>query len=144
MDAMLAPFRNIAQSVRYARPQLPLFSSTTGKLVTNEVCHAEYWVEQVRNTVRFAATIKALQTTGVRTFLEIGPKATLLSLVPQHPERSTARTQPPRHTKEMESVLEAVGALWTVGHVVDWPQVFVEKEDGFPCRPIRGSGSAAG
>ena len=128
MDAMLAPFRNIAQSVRYARPQLPLFSSTTGKLVTNEVCHAEYWVEQVRNTVRFAATINALQTTGVRTFLEIGPKATLLSLVPQHPERSASLAPSLRGTQqEQESVLAAVGALWTVGHVVDWSQVFVEK-----------------
>jgi polyketide synthase 12/epothilone polyketide synthase D len=55
MDQMLAKFREVAETITYQRPRLPLVSNLTGALAADELCRADYWVQQVRRTVRFAA-----------------------------------------------------------------------------------------
>jgi len=81
MEPMLAPFRQVAQSIIYHPPTRPLVSNVTGKLAGQEVTTPDYWVRHVRDTVRFADGIQTLQTLGVDLFLEIGPKPTLSGFV---------------------------------------------------------------
>ena len=80
MEPMLAEFRRVAETIGYQRPTLSLVSNLSGKLSAEEVCTAEYWVRHVREAVRFADGVKALQGAGVSTFVEVGPKTTLLGL----------------------------------------------------------------
>jgi acyl transferase domain-containing protein len=62
MDGMLEEFREVAGSVSYGSPQLPIVSNVTGRLATTEeLCSAEYWVRQVRSPVRFLDGVRVLE-----------------------------------------------------------------------------------
>src|SRR5262249_6013864 len=82
MEPMLEAFRRVAESVTYQRPSLPVVSNVSGKLCTDELSTASYWVRHVREAVRFADGVKSLHDAGASTFIEVGPKPTLLGLVP--------------------------------------------------------------
>ncbi len=80
MEPMLKDFHKVAASITYHNPQLPIISLLTGKLATAEIATADYWVRHVRSPVQFLSAIQTLSTQPIKTFLEIGPKPTLLSM----------------------------------------------------------------
>ncbi|HKR98287.1 MAG TPA: type I polyketide synthase, partial [Candidatus Dormibacteraeota bacterium] len=81
MDGMLEEFREVAGSVSYGSPQLPIVSNVTGRLATTEeLCSAEYWVRQVRSPVRFLDGVRVLEERGVRASLELGPDGVLTAM----------------------------------------------------------------
>ncbi len=78
MDPMLGEFQTLAESVVFSEPSIPIVSNLSGDLaVAGELTKPEYWVSQVRGTVRFAAGIRRLRELGVKRFLEIGPDGVL-------------------------------------------------------------------
>ncbi len=82
MDAMLDDFRAVASRVRFDTPTVPVVSNLTGALATgDDLVTADYWVRHVRQAVRFADGVGALETAGVTHFLELGPDTTLTTLV---------------------------------------------------------------
>ncbi len=82
MEPMLEEFQQVAESVHYRAPTLPLVSNLTGARSGPEIATAAYWVRHVREAVRFAAGVETLHAAGATAFVEIGPKPTLLGLVP--------------------------------------------------------------
>ncbi|HNN93691.1 MAG TPA: beta-ketoacyl synthase N-terminal-like domain-containing protein, partial [Pseudomonadota bacterium] len=126
MDPMLAAFAEVARSIRYHAPTRPLISNLSGRLAGAEICTPEYWVRHVREAVRFAEGLHSLDAAGVRSFVEIGPKSTLLGLVPTClPQREVALLPSLRAERpEDESVLAALGDLFARGRQVDWDGVF--------------------
>ncbi len=80
MEPMLEEFRALAESVRYAEPRIPIASNVFGELAGSQMCSANYWVSQVRGTVRFADGVRCLREQGVTRFLEIGPESVLSGL----------------------------------------------------------------
>jgi polyketide synthase 12 len=78
MDAMLEEFRAVAEGISFAQPAIPVISNLTGRVTTGgELCTAEYWVRQVRETVRFADGVRWVADRGVGSFLELGPDGVL-------------------------------------------------------------------
>jgi acyl transferase domain-containing protein len=75
MDPILADYAEVADSIRYHAPTIPLVSTVSGR--PTDVRSAAYWVRQMRETVRFADGIAALRDAGVDTFLELGPAGAL-------------------------------------------------------------------
>ncbi|WP_435613743.1 acyltransferase domain-containing protein, partial [Streptomyces sp. bgisy159] len=81
MEPMLDAFREVAERIAYAPPVIPVVSNLSGQLATGEeLASSEYWVRHVRDTVRFADGVTALNAHGVTRFLEIGPDGTLTAL----------------------------------------------------------------
>jgi polyketide synthase 12/epothilone polyketide synthase D len=127
MEPMLEEFRRVAETVSYQRPTLALVSNVSGALCTEEVSTAAYWVRHVREAVRFGDGVKALHAAGAGTFVEVGPKATLLGLVPACLSEGAepvliASLRAGR--EESVSVLEALGGHWAAGGSVDWSALF--------------------
>lgn len=122
MEPMLAEFGQIARTVNYAEPQLQLLSNLRGELLTN--LNADYWVEHIRQPVRFAQGMVILAELGIDTFLEIGPKPTLLGMGQQclnDPEkRLWLPSLYPNQQSDWAQLLESLAKLQVRGGSINW------------------------
>ncbi|NER52587.1 MAG: type I polyketide synthase, partial [Symploca sp. SIO1A3] len=122
MEPMLAEFEAVAKEITYHQPRIPLISNVTGKLVTDEITTAQYWVSHVREPVRFAQSMTTLQEEGYELFLEIGPKPILLGMgrqcLPEDVGVWLPSLRPPK--QEWQQMLESLGQLYVTGMKIDW------------------------
>ncbi|WP_181777657.1 type I polyketide synthase, partial [Amycolatopsis pittospori] len=126
MEPMLADFAEVAESLTYAEPRIPIVSTVTGR-IADELADPGYWVRHVRETVRFVDGLTALTTEGVTTFLELGPDAVLSAMGTDGVFVSALR----KDQDEARSAMTALGAVHAAGAPVDWDRFF----DGSGARP---------
>ncbi|MFC4533136.1 type I polyketide synthase [Sphaerisporangium dianthi] len=125
LDPMLAEFRQVLESVAYHDPRIPLVSTLTGK--AGDVTDPGYWVAQVREPVRFADAVTALDAAGVTTFLELGPDAVLSGMARESlPEDRSLVPVLRRNQPEERTALLALGRAHIHGRPVDWDAVLPE------------------
>jgi acyl transferase domain-containing protein len=122
MEPMLTEFRRTAQSVRYARPKIPVVSTVTGS-VSKSLAMAEYWVWNVRQTVRFADAVKNLATAGVTTFIEVGPDRALSAMGQECADGVFIPLQRKDSGEERE-IMTAIATAHVHGVPVDWSAIF--------------------
>ncbi|WP_337192060.1 type I polyketide synthase [Streptomyces sp. HUCO-GS316] len=120
MDGILDEFRQIASTVTFDKPRIPLVSTLTGRLATEELTTADYWVEQLRGAVRFSDAIASLEAAGVSTYLEIGPDAVLTALAQETADAATAVPLLRRDRDEAVTVVSGIGRAFAAGVEVDW------------------------
>ena len=128
MDGMLEEFGEIARSITYGTPAIPVVSNVTGRLAEDgQLSSPEYWVRHVRQAVRFGEGIAALEAVGVRRFVEVGPGGVLAALGTScvSPESGAVFVPLLRKDRgEAASVMAGAGRLHAEGGTVDWTAVF--------------------
>ncbi|WP_203723881.1 type I polyketide synthase, partial [Actinoplanes teichomyceticus] len=129
MDAMLDEFRGVVAGLKLRPPRLPVISNRTGGPAgADQLCSPDYWVDQVRGTVRFLDGVRALHAEQVTTFLELGPGAALTSLAEAastgRPPGSAFLTSMDRDEAEDVAVLTALAHLDVRGVPVDWTPLY--------------------
>ena len=121
MDPMLDAFAEVAAQVTFRAPTIPLISNLRGEVAGPEIATAAYWVRHVREPVRFAEGMRALWQLGVRRFVELGPRPTLIGLgracVPDEDALWTASLRP---EASWQQLLTAAGELHRDGVELDW------------------------
>lgn len=122
MEPMLASFREVAERVAYAPPALAVVSNVTGAVAGVEMASADYWVRHVREPVRFAAGLQALQQLGPRCWIELGPGAVLTDLARQCVDSSGLGLLPSlrKNRPAQATWLAALGGFWAHGGHPDW------------------------
>ncbi|MEU8280115.1 SDR family NAD(P)-dependent oxidoreductase, partial [Microbispora bryophytorum] len=121
MEPMLDEFRAVVATLSFAEPVLAAVSTVTGRSVgVGEWSDPEYWVRQVREPVRFADAVAALDAGRV---LELGPDGILTALVQDANPGATAVAALRRDRDEVTTLLTALAELFVHGQRVEWRAV---------------------
>ncbi|HEX4487753.1 MAG TPA: condensation domain-containing protein, partial [Terriglobales bacterium] len=127
MDSIVGPFTRVAEGVTRHTHTRRYISTVTGTwITTKESSDASYWAAHLRQTVRFADGMATLFENGDSVLLEVGPGNTLSNLAMQHPAKPAGLTvisslsDAARRTNDVDTTLEALGRLWSVGVEPDW------------------------
>ncbi|MFB7919547.1 SDR family NAD(P)-dependent oxidoreductase, partial [Streptomyces sp. NPDC056061] len=145
MDGMLDAFREVAESIVYEAPRIPIVSNLTGDLVSaEEIATADFWVRHVRDAVRFLDGIRALEAQNVTTFIELGPDGVLTAMAQ---DCATDPTGPAfaavlrAGRPEPETLAAAVARAHTRGVPVDWAALYAgtgaQRVDDLPTYPFQ-------
>ncbi|WP_216918397.1 acyltransferase domain-containing protein, partial [Nocardia noduli] len=146
MEPMLAEFARIAAGLTYTRPTIPIVSNHDGQLTgplddhPSVLASPQYWVDHVRNTVRFADGITTLATAGATRYVVMGPDGGLSGLIDETLQHSTTDTVDTKTTAdgvetvvasllhkdrvEDTTLLSALAVVDVSGVGVDWTPVF--------------------
>ncbi|MEU9152749.1 type I polyketide synthase [Streptomyces sp. NPDC048417] len=120
MEPVLERFREAISGVTFASPSIPFVSTVD---VGTAPVDADYWVRNVRDTVRFADAVAHLHEQGVTRFVEVGPDAALTAVGPGClPEDATAAFVPLLRRDQPESVTLPTGLarFYAHGGGIDW------------------------
>lgn len=123
MQPILNPFEQQAAQVKFAAPQIPLWSNLTGTQFTaEEIPDAHYWRYHTREPVRFAAALDNLAAEGYSIFLEVGPTPVLAGMgqrsLPDH--LLTWLPSLRRGQDDWQQMLSSLATLYQKGIDVDW------------------------
>ncbi|HEV3457575.1 MAG TPA: aminotransferase class III-fold pyridoxal phosphate-dependent enzyme, partial [Thermoanaerobaculia bacterium] len=139
----LAPFLEVAASVAYSPPRLPLVSSCTGELApASLLTRAEYWRDQLAVPVRFQQGLEALVRDGCEIFLEVGPAPVLSGLGKQcFPDgRQVWLGSLKRGHDAWQTTLAALAELYVRGVPVDWQgfdRPYLRRKVALPTYPFQ-------
>jgi amino acid adenylation domain-containing protein len=127
VEPILAEFGAAVARLRLAPPAIPFLSNVTGTWIRDDEATApDYWVRQLRQTVRFGDGVAELFREPDRLLLEVGPGQTLGTLAMQHPGRGPEHAvlgslrHPQDRRPDLDVLLEALGQLWLAGVRIDW------------------------
>ncbi|MCU0680761.1 MAG: type I polyketide synthase [Polyangiaceae bacterium] len=130
VDPLLAELRQLLAGVRPRPGAVPLFSTVDGALVDGSGYDATYWARNLREPVLFAAAVDHLSARGPVTFLEVSAHPILAAAIEQslahHGRRGAALSSLVRERPERAAMLASLGALYALGHPVDWARLHPE------------------
>ncbi|GAA0223774.1 type I polyketide synthase [Cryptosporangium japonicum] len=117
VEPMLGEYASVLGGVEFREPVVPVVSAVTGEVAQpGELTDPGYWVEQVRQPVRWAEAAEVV-TQRAGTVLEAGPGAVLSAVT----EGCVPLLRPDRD--EVSALLAGLGRADTSGVDVDWTAV---------------------
>ena len=124
MEPMLKDFAQIAAGVEAREPQIALVSNVTAELAGagGDFGSTQYWVDHIRQPVRFADSVRNLQARGTTHFIEVGPGSGLTASVEQSlsPAEAVVVSLLGNGRPELASLMSGAGRLFASGMPVDW------------------------
>ncbi len=134
LDPILPDFLEKVKTVHLNKPAIPYLSTLTGGWMKDEdSVNPEYWVNHLRNTVRFYEAAGILLENNDWVLLETGPGRTLKTLLSQHPVKSkghiilNSMLQPRETISQVLHIRQILSQLWLSGVTVDWNKYFKEE-----------------
>ncbi len=134
MEPALDEFRARISRVQLSAPRIPFISNVTGTWITAaQATDSAYWARHIRQTVRFDDGVAEILKQPDRVLLEVGPGHTLASLARPRIRRDDGQTaasslRAAQQSKEdRQSLLAALGVLWTGGITIDWRKLHGEE-----------------
>ncbi|MFC6938019.1 type I polyketide synthase [Actinomadura yumaensis] len=138
MDPVLEPFAEVVRGLTHRPATIPLITNLTGGPV--EDLGPDYWIQQVRQPVRFQPAIEYLarSATPPAAYLELGPDP-VLAAAARHtlasvggdgrPEPVVAATLNHRHS-DVHALTDALAQLHTHVAPIDWSPYFPSRRAG--------------
>jgi polyketide synthase 5 len=161
VDPILDDLYDALAEIEPLTPEIPYYSATSFDPREEPYCDANYWVDNLRHTVRFSAAVQAALEDGFRVFGELAPHPLLTHAVDQTAQSldmnvaalaAMRREQPlPHGLCGLLGDLYATGAavdfsvLFPGGHLVDAPlaawthRTLILSRDGHSSRALRNS-----
>ena len=128
MDPLRTPLVEAIRTITPAPISIPVFSTTTGMPMGNKAFDTDYWARNLRQPVLFAAAVDHALQQEYDLFLELGPHPVLSKAISEclsHMGREGAVLPSLRQGRpERATLLESLGALYSMGHPVAWEHLF--------------------
>jgi malonyl CoA-acyl carrier protein transacylase/acyl carrier protein/NAD(P)-dependent dehydrogenase (short-subunit alcohol dehydrogenase family) len=142
MEPMLEEFAAVARELKYAPLERAVVSNVSGQVKgVGERLESDYWLRQVRETVRFSEGMKRLQEHGCDVYLEVGPRAMLVWLGQECLGAAAAESEwcwsLREGRDEWEQMLESVGKLYVCGADLKWEAVSHGRKVTLPSYPFQ-------
>jgi epothilone polyketide synthase D len=106
---------------------VPMRSTVLGTVVGGEELVASYWVDNLRQPVRFGDAVQALIEDGHGLFIEMSPHPLLVPAIKEVQATAgkdgVATGSLRRGGHESVAMLEALGTLWVHGYPVPWMRI---------------------
>lgn len=135
IDHILDEFSQEIKKIQFQAPNIPYASNLTGTWISKtESKNPQYWIKQLRHTVRFEEGLKVLLEEPHRVMLEIGPGRTLSALAKQHPNKGAEHVvlsslrHPYESVSDVSFQLSTLGHLWMAGTQVNWRKFYAEEK----------------
>jgi len=139
MQPIVEEFRQVAESISYSLPEIPVVSNVTGELANENIAHADYWVEHILQPVQFAQGIRLLERQGINIYLEIGTKNTLIAIA-KSILADTSQQSPiflsslnPQQ-QDSQQIFSSLAQLYVRGVTIDWSAFAVNSNSN--CRRV--------
>ncbi|OAF13571.1 non-ribosomal peptide synthetase [Bradyrhizobium centrolobii] len=127
MEPLIDPLAEAFAKTKLSSPKIPYVSGVTGDWITDDdATNPLYWARHAREPVRFSSAVQAIRTDPQAILLEVGPGNVLATLARQHNGFSgdqiivSSLSDGFSGERDVEALLNAVGALWLGGVRPDW------------------------
>jgi acyl transferase domain-containing protein/NAD(P)-dependent dehydrogenase (short-subunit alcohol dehydrogenase family)/aryl carrier-like protein len=135
MDSVLQPFREIADTVDFRAPQIPLICNVSSQVLeADRVLNGRYWADHIRAAVRYSDCVDTAQEVGCELLLELGPQGVLTRMAAANWKNGAERLVSCLHpdTNNVDSLLKAIGTLYVHGVTPDFAALY----EGRNCRQV--------
>ena len=134
MLPMIQAFREIAESIQYHKPKIPMVSTVTGQILSEITAH--YWCEQIISPVDYATAIRSTVMNEHQLYLEVGPSSALTALgqqcIKQDDQLVWAFSIKPGKSNR-ETLLMALSQAYLAGCAIRWSNYY-EALSGIYCK----------
>ncbi len=138
MDELLLPFAETLGELTPSATSIPFYSSLNGQMVAGESLDTDYWLDNLRQSVRFDLTLNTLMNEGHGLYLELGGHPLLSQLI-NGGATAQSETAPAGHSAVSIPTLQrnrggiaaihrALAQLHLRGYPVDWSRHFERQE----------------
>ena len=128
VDPILDELAEVLVDIEPREPEIPYYSATHFDPRDIPTCDADYWVENLRYTVRFASAVQAALEDGYRVFAELAPHPLLTRAVDQTAGsldmRITALAGMRREQEMPHGLRGFLGELHNAGAAVDFSVMY--------------------
>ncbi len=136
MDPLRADLLQLLGGLQPRQATTPIYSTVTNETEDGTKLEAAYWVNNLRQPVRFWSSIQRLLADGHDLFIELSPHPILLPAIQQGLQQigQSGATLPSlrREEEERAVLLGSLGALYTLGRSLDWSKL--HPDGGQPAR----------
>lgn len=130
LEPILKDFGDYLRSITLSAPRIPFVSNYTGTWITDdEATSADYWVNHLRNRVRFADGVATLAETTDRIFVEVGPGRAMMALAAQNERVNRNQVMGTLRDRSDDIAddryfVSMLGRFWAMGGHFDWAQLW--------------------
>ncbi|MCD6039680.1 MAG: hypothetical protein K0S27_1080 [Gammaproteobacteria bacterium] len=140
MEPALNDFLALLNKITFRKPLIPFISNLTGTWIRDEEAMSpNYWVNHLRQTVKFLPGLQTLINERYMAFIEVGPGKTLThftnELIKRNEDFCVQNILSSANNKitGQESFLLTLGRLWLYGVKIDWDHFYTyEKRSRIP------------
>ncbi len=131
MDAFKAELIDSLQGIEVRKPEIPVYSTVSGKISTASDFNPEYWAENIRQRVQFAEATANMIDDGYQIFLELAPHPVLSAALGQCLRGKNIKghilTTVRRKEDELRQMAITLASLYTLGLSPEWEKLLPVK-----------------
>lgn len=120
MQPVAQEFAKMAAAIHYKPAKIPVISNVTGVELQEGEINADYWCRHMLQPVEYHRGLKTLRDKGMQLFLEIGPKAVLVSQL-QGMDDVLGLAAVSDCSRPWPGLLTTLGHLYLKGVPIHWP-----------------------